>query len=146
MRKLLLICSVLAFGAAPAYAQDKPITPLAGSAGETLAIGPGCSGASAVTGRLVRVAGGSVILAVEDGKGAASAFMGAQLLLPVASNATGTGLAALQQGQEIQVDVTSCPNAEHTTMSMVAARIQPGTVASGTKTVAKKHVARAKKR
>ncbi len=139
MCRLVLIVALLALSAAPALAQDPP-----GNGLEPIAIGVGCSGSSFVAGHFVSGTGSGVTLSVEDGKGPALAFMGARLLLPVASNANGIRVGSLRRGQWIRLEVTSCPNAEGTTMSMVAGRILTGGAAGETKTVVKRPAARSK--
>jgi hypothetical protein len=66
---------------------------------------------------------GSLTMTVDGGRGAALAFRGGQVLLPIASNALGAKPGDLRAGQWIEVEVRTCPNASNTSMSMVAARI-----------------------
>jgi hypothetical protein len=117
-------------GVAPALAQGV-IPPIDASCPATAA--------STVRGTLLKSSPVSLTMTVESGKGPLLAFGAAQLMLPVAPNATVVG--APRKGDTVVVQAFACPNAAKTSISMVAGRIELKSRPAGKTTTARKTVA-----
>jgi hypothetical protein len=94
-----------------------------------IAVGPSCSsaGSSTIQGTLLQLGPKGVTMTVDGGKGPLLAFAATKLLLPVASNVSMGG--SPRSGDTVVVHAVSCPNAEKTVLTMVAASIQAKTPA-----------------
>lgn len=117
MRRFLATAALGAsLGAAPALSQGLP--------GLIPSIDASCAptAASTVRGTLLKSSPVSLTMTVESGKGPLLAFAAAHLMLPVAPNATVVG--APRKGDAVVVQAFACPNAEQTSISMVAGRIE----------------------
>jgi hypothetical protein len=132
MRRFVVVAAaMIVLPASAARADDVPVQTRAADGASTSAvpaIGSSCLAGhpSLVSGRLVRAGRDTVTLAVEDGSGAALAFVGARLLLPVAPNATfsgASGLGALHPGDRVRVLILPCPDTSGSAFSLVAGRL-----------------------
>jgi hypothetical protein len=117
MRRLLATAAMGALlWAAPAHPQGSP--------GPVPAVDESCpaTAASTAQGTLLQSSSDSLTMTVESGQGPLLAFGAAQLMLPVAPNATVVG--APHRGDTVVVQAFACPNADASAVTMVAGRIE----------------------
>jgi hypothetical protein len=139
MRRLSATAGLAAvLWAAPALGQGLP--------GPIPAVDASCpaTASSTVRGTLLGATPVSLTMTVESGKGPLLAFGAAHLMLPLAPNARVVG--APRKGDTVVVEAFACPNAEKTSISMVAGRIELVARSAGTKAPARKSAAGKKPR